>query len=289
MGANGSFWVVILLALLFVAWKIAERGKKRIAPIEAQERLRRAESQKREAEEDLRIAAKSARGEELTAAEAIRLAYVAEAAGIANPQMQQLVRTAEALKIADADHAMAVAAAKSVQVSVTTYPSSDYRQTDEDKRFEDMFLREYGHMLDKHFFVRVAGVTFRNPDGTDRRKLVEKCAAFDQVRLKLEPDNPADSHAVAVLNMDGQCLGYLKRETAAQVSQDFEASSRIWFAVVRRVTPATGDVPIGLVLCIYRLSEEFVREHIDCGASDAANVPMIRTGVGVTFMSSASE
>ena len=59
------------------------------------------------------------------------------------------------------------------------------------------------------FFVRLRGGSFQNADGTQRQELIANCRDGDRLLLRAEPDNPHDRHAVAVLNAQGQQLGYL--------------------------------------------------------------------------------
>jgi hypothetical protein len=59
------------------------------------------------------------------------------------------------------------------------------------------------------FYIRVAGVTYPNADGSDRQSIVARCMAGERVLLAREPDNPHDRLAVRVVRCDGQQVGYL--------------------------------------------------------------------------------
>lgn len=134
------------------------------------------------------------------------------------------------------------------------------RGTPEDQAFEKVFLENYGK-IDKHFFAKVAGVTYRNVDGVSREDLIARCATCDPIKLLREPDNSFDSDAVQVLNQSCQMLGYLHKETAEQIAREADDLGRIWQAVVRKVTEGAKGIPPGLVICLYRFSEEFVKEN----------------------------
>lgn len=82
------------------------------------------------------------------------------------------------------------------------------------------------------FHTKLAGVTYRNPDGTNRQDLIEELEdAFADsgevcLDLKREPDNQYDSNAIAVLDPFGRQLGYLSREVAAQLAPDLDGGVR---------------------------------------------------------------
>jgi hypothetical protein len=63
--------------------------------------------------------------------------------------------------------------------------------------------------MNQEFIVRLRGSSYANADGTERQQLVARCHTGEQLKLLAEPDNPHDRHAVAVLNSQGQQLGYL--------------------------------------------------------------------------------
>jgi hypothetical protein len=92
------FWLVICAAVVFVIWRIVKRGKRKIALREASSRVLRAEAVAKQAQEDLRVAAKYARNESLTDEELLTLSYFAVNSGVATPQQEQLVKMSEAVK-----------------------------------------------------------------------------------------------------------------------------------------------------------------------------------------------
>ena len=66
------------------------------------------------------------------------------------------------------------------------------------------------------FFTKIAGVTFRNPDGSSRQRIIKECRVGEALLLIREPDNPIDKFAVKVVRGNGQQLGYLGRNIARE-------------------------------------------------------------------------
>ena len=70
--------------------------------------------------------------------------------------------------------------------------------------------------------TKVVGVTFSNPDGSSRQRIISRMSESDKIYLEREPTNQYDSNAVKVLVMqDGQKkqIGYLSKDVAADVSR----------------------------------------------------------------------
>jgi HIRAN domain len=59
------------------------------------------------------------------------------------------------------------------------------------------------------YFVQVHGIFHRNPDSSDRQKIIRECRPGEDVHLMPEPDNPIDPNAIAVLRENGEQLGYV--------------------------------------------------------------------------------
>lgn len=131
----------------------------------------------------------------------------------------------------------------------------------EDLAFEQVLTARIGSAIDKHFYSKLVGVTHLNADGGDRQELISKCAMCDVVELVREPNNPFDPNAIQVQNKDGQQLGYLARDVAEQIALDFLRRGRIWIALIRRVEKAEEGKYVGIVLCLARLTEQYVKDH----------------------------
>lgn len=109
--------------------------------------------------------------------------------------------------------------------------------------------------LPESFYIKVVGVTYPNPDGTERQHLIRHLKVGDVVLLKREPDNSGDRDAVAVFNRHGQQLGYLPRFNGVAPAMDRGGQLN---AAVHRVV---GGGLLGLLTgkrhygCVLRITE----------------------------------
>jgi HIRAN domain len=69
----------------------------------------------------------------------------------------------------------------------------------------------------RHFFTKIAGVSHRNQNGTERQAIITRCRVGEPLTLTHEEDNPKDPNAVRVCRADGSQLGYLNAGLAEQV------------------------------------------------------------------------
>lgn len=86
------------------------------------------------------------------------------------------------------------------------------------------------------FHSKVAGATQRNPDGTERQKVIASCAVNESLHLLPEPENEYSAHAIRVARQNGQQLGYLPDTTAKTVSKHIAAGGTAW----AHITDLTG-------------------------------------------------
>ena len=70
-----------------------------------------------------------------------------------------------------------------------------------------------------HVCTEVAGVTHNNRDGTSRQEIISRCSVGERLRVKHEKENPVDPNAVALLRQNGEQVGYLKVDLAAEIVQ----------------------------------------------------------------------
>ena len=76
----------------------------------------------------------------------------------------------------------------------------------------------------RSIITKIVGVTFNNPAGRDRQELLElfdrQLAQDENPLLTVQRDhnNPHDPNAVAVLNIEGEQLGYLSRNVASTIA-----------------------------------------------------------------------
>ena len=79
-------------------------------------------------------------------------------------------------------------------------------------------------MMDGSFYTKVVGVTFKNDDGSDRQRIIRNLSRDGELEERTElffvpqPTNPYDSNCILVNSGNGQTLGTLSRDVAAQVS-----------------------------------------------------------------------
>jgi hypothetical protein len=109
--------------------------------------------------------------------------------------------------------------------SAVLSPTDQYDETvetgDEDSAtFDAVFEKHIVPQVERYFFTRIAGVSFRNSDGGRRPPIIEKCEPMEQLRLEMEPENVADPQAIAVKRIDGSQLGYLERRVADELHRD---------------------------------------------------------------------
>lgn len=71
----------------------------------------------------------------------------------------------------------------------------------------------------RSFYTKIAGVTFRNSDGSSRQRIIRDCRIGEALLLIREPDNPVDKFAVNVVRRNGQQLGYLGRHITREGMQ----------------------------------------------------------------------
>jgi len=88
---------------------------------------------------------------------------------------------------------------------------------------------------------RVAGVTHKNRDGSDRQRILKSCRPGMRVVLAREPDNPVDMNAVAVRVAGGQQIGYLAADVAKWVSPWLESGQVDFKCRIKSVEPFESD------------------------------------------------
>ena len=83
----------------------------------------------------------------------------------------------------------------------------------------------------------VAGVNFKNADGTIRASIIERMSKDDKICLERDPDNKYDRNAVKVcVLLDGikHQIGFLERRIAAEVSHRMLLGESFPVSVIRR-------------------------------------------------------
>ncbi len=80
----------------------------------------------------------------------------------------------------------------------------------------------------KLMYIKVAGVTFTNDDGTERQEILEELEGIPgyMVEVELEPYSYRGEPAVRVF-ADGQQIGNIDRELAPYVTENFERIDQV--------------------------------------------------------------
>ena len=107
--------------------------------------------------------------------------------------------------------------------------------------------------------TKVAGVSFKNADGTSRQQHIRKhCAAFMRVILRREPDNRHDKNAVAVwvsahkfgvFQAEVQ-IGHLAPELAAEIADHIDHGGTVTAEITEIIGSRRGDPTIGVNIAI---------------------------------------
>ncbi|MEW6724600.1 MAG: single-stranded-DNA-specific exonuclease RecJ [Bacillota bacterium] len=131
------------------------------------------------------------------------------------------------------------------------------------------------------FYTKVAGVTFEN-----RQAMVSQCRVGESLRLVRQPENPHDPNAVAILNRQGQQLGFLNARLAKNLAPLLDGGET-YLASVSQVTGG-GEKNWGLNIYLERprsLGEEELtrlrsRVRLELAALDDARLlERIRQGL----------
>jgi len=114
----------------------------------------------------------------------------------------------------------------------------------------DTQAAEQGLQAVQHFRTAVAGVAHNNRDGTSRQEIISRCSVGERLRVKHEKDNPVDPNAVALLRQNGEQVGYLKADLAAEIVQKGAQGWR-YAAVIQQIDGGeTESQPRGAVVAL---------------------------------------
>lgn len=65
-------------------------------------------------------------------------------------------------------------------------------------------------------YSKVRGLTFPNPDGSDRSRIASQLRPGASLHLVREPDNPRNSHSIKILTESGAQVGYISSDLAGR-------------------------------------------------------------------------
>jgi hypothetical protein len=153
---------------------------------------------------------------------------------------------------------------KTTRLWIEADEPSSYAPSLEDDEFEDALLKVMGPHIEKYFYSKVVGITFRNADGSIRESLVGTVERFEFVELIWERENPYDANAIAVHKEGGPQLGYLNRRTAEEVVRSIRKNQAVWLACVKWAQPRTRNKHACLVVCLMKMTEQWAKAHTPC-------------------------
>jgi hypothetical protein len=127
---------------------------------------------------------------------------------------------------------------------VSRYPGSE--------AFDAAFKKHIAPHTNRYLYVKIAGASSHNADGTSRPSIIKKCEPMELLRLEVEPNNPDDPKAIAVKRVDGSQLGYLERRVANDLHRD-AGEPWSWSAIFMHANrhPSTDEV-VGAVIVLTR-------------------------------------
>jgi hypothetical protein len=131
----------------------------------------------------------------------------------------------------------------------------------EDQIFEETMLRMVGPNVEKYFYNKVVGVSFKNEDGTSREEVIGRLKQFDFLDLVCEPDNPHDPDAVAVHRKGGGQVGYLQARTAQDVARSIRKRGKVWLACVKWAQGKGRNRHASLTICLIRMESGTAKAH----------------------------
>jgi hypothetical protein len=90
---------------------------------------------------------------------------------------------------------------------------------------EDKLYEAYLSQFDKSkaeiklppIHTKVAGVAYRNLDGTQRQDIIQGMKVGEKLLLVPEPTNPHDKDAIQVVRLTGEVIGYLEMDLALEI------------------------------------------------------------------------
>ena len=117
---------------------------------------------------------------------------------------------------------------------------------DDDKNTDN--IEEIVSVTSSSFFSKIAGVSYKNDNGTERQKILRKMknegCKGEKLYLQLDPNNQYDKNAVKVLNQDNEQLGYLKHDVAMEISERLKRGEKVT-VVVSEITGGDNGTSLG--------------------------------------------
>jgi hypothetical protein len=107
-----------------------------------------------------------------------------------------------------------------------------------------------GFNVSRTFYSKIAGISNKNDDGSDRQEIVKDCIPGEILRLVRESDNPFDSGAIAVYRANGKQLGYLPAHVSrggdrSGLAADMDSGTK-YLCKIEAITGGGADLNFGV-------------------------------------------
>ena len=117
--------------------------------------------------------------------------------------------------------------------------------------------------------TRVAGVSFVNPDGTERQDIIKELTMGERVLLVRDHENEDDYYATQVQTESGQVIGWVPRQKSPEVAAWLELDRLVLGMVASRGGKDLLGVNIDITL-VAEHDREWVEESLETGDVEAA-------------------
>jgi HIRAN domain len=87
----------------------------------------------------------------------------------------------------------------------------------------------------------VAGCSHKNSDNSDRQKILKKCSPYDSLILEHEIGNKHDKHAIKIMRVNGEQLGYVPQEIAQCIIDGYWKESGCNYCAINLGIESMGD------------------------------------------------
>ncbi len=109
----------------------------------------------------------------------------------------------------------------------------------------------------RYYHAKVVGVSFTNPDGKSRQRIIAGCYPCELLQLRPEPENPVDKNAVVVLRASGEQIGYLQADQAEEVSRRLSCGWH-YVPIIKEILGEDCDAPGRGVLLLIAVAKPHV-------------------------------
>lgn len=115
-----------------------------------------------------------------------------------------------------------------------------------------------------HKHAKVAGVSYRNEDGSERQSIIARCRVGERLILRHDPDNGYSPFATQVLRTNDEQIGFVPEWLAEVVCDEIESGFQV-FGVIKDLTGGTRDAPTrGVNFTVFFVANDVTaveREH----------------------------